>query len=361
MRIMDGIPKIEAGPSIRSQIVAFYRNRIRSGELAAGAMLPPARMLAAQLGTAEANVHHAFAALVREGLIARRPRVGTVVIAGERPYRVAFYFSSYYTLAGERFTRPLIAGIEAELARHGIECQVIYETGSGEGRALLEHLAKERSIQGVILRSLPAGETAQFKRLPVPFVAISEQSGPQGVTFFTERFAEQAALALKMSGGRRAGVIYTGKLHRAGGGLKGWLQAAAARHGVELPDELCFDGRCAAASRSDDFDLFAGHALRTLLDTVRPPDSVLLLSDNLVPGVTMELYRRRLSVPGQLRMVVHRTVENPIGFPFPCMLVENRIDELAGLLVGRLLDLHAGRVPRAGELSVACREWQPAL
>ena len=356
---MDRILKIEAGSSIRSQIVAFYRNRIRSGELAAGAVLPPARLLAAQLGTAEANVHHAFAALVREGLIARRPRAGTVVIAGERPYRVTFYFSSYYTLVGERFTRPLIAGVEAELARHGIECQVIYETGSGEGRTLLEQLAKERSIQGVILRSLAAGEAAQFKRLPVPFVAISGQDGPHGVTFFTECFADQAALALKLSGGRRAGVIYTGKLHRSGGGLKGRLQAAAARHGVELPDELCFDGGCAAASGIDDFDLFAGHALGALLDTVRPPDSVLLLSDNLVPGVTMELYRRKLNVPDQLRIAVHRTVENPIGFPFPCMLVENRIDELAGLLVGRLLDLHAGRPPRAGELSVACREWLP--
>ena len=128
---------------------------------------------------------------------------------------------------------------------------------------------------------------------------------------------------------------------------------------MELPDELCFDGGCAAASGIDDFDLFAGHALGTLLDAVRPPDSVLLLSDNLVPGVTMELYRRKLNVPDQLRIAVHRTVENPIGFPFPCMLVENRIDELAGLLVGRLLDLHAGRPPRAGELSVACREWLP--
>ena len=128
---------------------------------------------------------------------------------------------------------------------------------------------------------------------------------------------------------------------------------------MELPDELCFDGGCAAASGIDDFDLFAGHALGALLDTVRPPDSVLLLSDNLVPGVTMELYRRKLNVPDQLRIAVHRTVENPIGFPFPCMLVENRIDELAGLLVGRLLDLHAGRPPRAGELSVACREWLP--
>lgn len=224
---------------------------------------------------------------------------------------------------------------------------------------MLEQLAKERSIQGVILRSLAAGEAAQFKRLPVPFVAISGLDGPHGVTFFTECFADQAALALKLSGGRRAGVIYTGKLHRSGGGLKGRLQAAAARHGVELPDELCFDGGCAAASGIDDFDLFAGHALGALLDAVRPPDSVLLLSDNLVPGVTMELYRRKLNVPDQLRIAVHRTVENPIGFPFPCMLVENRIDELAGLLVGRLLDLHAGRPPRAGELSVACREWLP--
>ena len=57
-------------------------------------------------------------------------------------------------------------------------------------------------------------------------------------------------------------------------------------------------------------------------------------------------------MPGDLKLVVHRTVENPVIFPFDCMLVEQSIAELVRLLVGKLIDGFEGRAPRQGELSI---------
>ncbi len=181
---MDDKLTIVPGASIRSQVLEFYREAIRSGRLSEGAVLPPARKLAAEVGTAEANVHYAIAQLAREGLIVRRPKVGSIVIGRTRMHRVAFFLPELYTRRGERFTRPLAELLERELAAQGIpECQVIYDTASGEGWKLLSRLAASRRIQGVVVRSMTGGELDRFARLPVPFTAITALGIPGGVSF----------------------------------------------------------------------------------------------------------------------------------------------------------------------------------
>lgn len=88
--------------SIRSQVVEYYRRKIKSGELPAGSVLPSAQQLAEELGTAETNIHHAMTTLVREGLISRRPRTGSVVI--EQPERItgaAIYLDHLHLRRGE--------------------------------------------------------------------------------------------------------------------------------------------------------------------------------------------------------------------------------------------------------------------
>ncbi len=348
---------IRPDSSIRSQIIEFYRSGIRSGEFPEGYVLPPARKLAREIGTAEANVHHAFAALVREGLIVRRPRAGSVVITPRRLHRVAFFFSSYYTLRGERFSRPLIEGVEHELDSRGIECQVIYETGSGEGIRLLKQLAAERQIQGVIMRSAAEEDLAWLARLPIPFAAISALRIPGAVNFSSRLLAREMVLGLAEQGCRRIGAVST--VFRSGTRMfQEELRHAALECGLDF-DPLRFVTPREGEARVEDYDCFAVRALDSLLSLQEPPDGVMVFSDNLVPGVTMELYRRRLAVPEQLKLSIHHTVENPLSFPFSCVLVENRISELAALLVGRLTDLFEGRPPRPGELGVTRRRWEP--
>ncbi len=347
--------QIEEGSSIRSQITGYYRNAIRSGELPEGSVLPPARRLAGELGTAEANVHHALTELVREGLVARRPKMGTVVISPRRMHRVAFYLSELYTLRGERFTLPLVATLERALERRGIECQVIYESGAGDGRKLLERLAASRKVQGVIARGLTAAEIDRFSRLPVPCAGFTELRHGSGVTFLAPPLADAMAEAARRSGCRKLGVLYPGAAERHKPFFDR-LRARAAEAGIHLEERWIFDRTGRGGSDVIDVDRFAWDGIRHLTSGPERPDGVLLFSDDLVSGATMAFYAGGIAVPGALRVVVHRTVENPVVFPFDCMLVEQRLSEAVELLVGKLTDLFEGRQPREGELSIAIRE-----
>ena len=232
---MDDRLTIVPGASIRSQVLEFYREAIRSGRLSEGAVLPPARKLAAEVGTAEANVHYAIAQLAREGLIVRRPKVGSIVIGRTRMHRVAFFLPELYTRRGERFTRPLAELLERELAAQGIpECQVIYDTASGEGWKLLSRLAASRRIQGVVVRSMTGGELDRFARLPVPFTAITALGIPGGVSFFTERLADAMVEGVKRQGCRTAGIIHPGGGESYLAPFYRRLRTAAEASGIEI-------------------------------------------------------------------------------------------------------------------------------
>ena len=349
---MDDRLTIVPGASIRSQVLEFYREAIRSGRLSEGAVLPPAQKLAAEVGTAEANVHYAIAQLAREGLIVRRPKVGSIVIGRTRMHRVAFFLPELYTRRGERVTRPLAELLERELAAQGIpECQVIYDTASGEGWKLLSRLAASRRIQGVVVRSMTGGELDRFARLPVPFTAITALGIPGGVSFFTERLADAMVEGVKRQGCRTAGIIHPGGGESYLAPFYRRLRTAAEASGIEIRPGWIF-GRDDYGADILDIDHFGYVGIGRTLSSPQRPEAVMLFSDDLVAGVTMGLYARGLRVPGDLKLVVHRTVENPVIFPFDCMLVEQSIAELVRLLVGKLIDGFEGRAPRQGELSI---------
>jgi DNA-binding GntR family transcriptional regulator len=66
------------------QIVAHIRERILSGELADGEMIPSARQIMQQWGVAMATATKVLAALRSEGYVQARPGVGTVVSAASK-------------------------------------------------------------------------------------------------------------------------------------------------------------------------------------------------------------------------------------------------------------------------------------
>ncbi|WP_206030188.1 GntR family transcriptional regulator [Roseomonas sp. AR75] len=69
------------------------------GRWAPGAVLPGEVELAAQFGVAVGTVRRALAALVAEGMLARRPRLGTVV-TGRSPEHSLRFFFRYFRLHG---------------------------------------------------------------------------------------------------------------------------------------------------------------------------------------------------------------------------------------------------------------------
>ena len=68
-----------AARPLYAQLAGTLRARVLSGELKAGDRVPTTAELAESTGVSAITVNQAIAELVREGLLSRRPRLGTFV------------------------------------------------------------------------------------------------------------------------------------------------------------------------------------------------------------------------------------------------------------------------------------------
>ncbi|MDO5528316.1 MAG: GntR family transcriptional regulator [Paracoccus sp. (in: a-proteobacteria)] len=85
---LEGLRPVQLGTlntwqSIKEEAI----RRIRSGEWAAGSIIPTEAELAREIGCARATVNRALTALARDGLLERRRRVGTRVVGGAESER----------------------------------------------------------------------------------------------------------------------------------------------------------------------------------------------------------------------------------------------------------------------------------
>lgn len=347
--------KISDRQSIRSRIAGYYRDRIISGRLKYGDVIPSARKLASEFGTAEANVHHAIAALVKEGLVMRRPKIGSVVTKPENKLScVAIFLNWHHIQRGENFTRILVEMVENELKKHGIDCIVIYDTPSQNGLEQLRKMANSRQIQGIIVRSAQKSQIDFFSRLPVPFTAISKMRIPNKVNFFTAETAEIIFSELKKLKTSKLGIISIGNMRVAenNDNFVKKLHELAAGNGIRIKSEWIYDSADFGSNEVIDSSAFAYHGFRKIWSAKERPDTLLAFSDDMVSGLAMAFYSLGVKVPDELRLVIHKTVENPIIFPFPCTLIENSIAELAELMVGQLMDQAEGHRPRKAKLRI---------
>jgi GntR family transcriptional regulator len=84
---------------LHEQLKRTLSERILLGEFAPGTAIPGEVELSAQFGVAVGTVRKALAALVAEGMLTRRPRVGTVV-TGRSPEHSLRFFFRYFRLHG---------------------------------------------------------------------------------------------------------------------------------------------------------------------------------------------------------------------------------------------------------------------
>lgn len=354
--------EIDPKKSIRSQIVEHFRAEIRQGGLKPGDRLPSARELAKAFGTAEANVHHALATLVKEGLLARRPKAGTIVTDGvEKLTCAAIYLSWLFIQRGENFTRLLIEMLEKSFAARGIHCVVIYDTPSMNGQEQLRKLAENRQIQGVIVRNLSPDQYPFFARLPVPFSAITTMRIPNRISFFSTEITREIVERLWKDGVKRVGVIAANQvLHPTENSeTETYFQLfrQLQKQQLEYRSEWIFDSSRFGVPKVLDSATFAYTGFQTIWQQPERPEALLLFSDDLVSGLAMAFYRYKVRVPEDIRLYIHKTRENELVLPFPCTLLENRIHELAEALVQQLIDQSEGRTPVPGSLSLEIRDW----
>ncbi|MBN2643374.1 MAG: winged helix-turn-helix transcriptional regulator, partial [Victivallales bacterium] len=133
---------VPARGSIRTAVAEYFRERILTGTLPPGSLLPSTQELAEKYQTGAANIHHAMSTLVKEGLISRRPKIGTVVNELKQQLeRVAVYIKEDLRHPQAMFLRQLLSFLEQELNGKGIECLLINENREMSGWRQLNRLA----------------------------------------------------------------------------------------------------------------------------------------------------------------------------------------------------------------------------
>ncbi len=115
----------QSGLPLYQQMLRQFRQRIASGELAAGAQLPSVRDLSAELGVNPLTANKVYHLLEREGLVEFRRGQGTFVAAGRRPLSPAAQQKLLQPAADQLAADALQLGVDAEtllrLVRHSYE------------------------------------------------------------------------------------------------------------------------------------------------------------------------------------------------------------------------------------------------
>jgi len=106
----------------QQEIAAYYRRKIRSGQLSPGQKLPTQTELANKLGVSGATVHFAFQALISEGLLVGRRALGTFVADRQPGLRQVgiCYFGNNYSHPEHLYLRALHNELQKKLQAAGV-------------------------------------------------------------------------------------------------------------------------------------------------------------------------------------------------------------------------------------------------
>ena len=321
------------------QVAEFIRGKIRSGAFPAGSQIPSTQRLAVECSLPDVTVHRALSSLVKEGLLTRRPGVGSIVNAPERKLEaVAVYDASGTRAPFMHFANSLCRLVEGELKRRGIDCVLLRE--SGESFEQLRDMAEGRRVQGVVVPLLSQEVSlVRLRGLPVPFSYFGD--GKDSCRGHND-YQELAALAverLHQRGCRRIGLISSldasetsnklGEIRRRR--FFSSFHEQLQRRGLETRDDwIIIPARTFPQSDSHHY---AYHGFKSIWERQERPDGIFAYTDDLAVGTIMAAMSCRADIPKELRMVIHRNSCQEILCPFPCDFLVTDVEALAVGLV----------------------------
>lgn len=348
LALPNPVPRVE-------QITTLLRERVLSGALSPNRRLPTSQQLAKAWDVHLTTVQAALAPLVREGLLLRRPRLGTVVRGTTAALgRVALFQPATLPWSGpERFTHRLERTLSARFAAQGITTEVVIDPRPHDARETplpnLLRLARSRQIDAVIVCETDPCVDRWLDLIPVPVVACSSGTHTHRVWFDLAQFAHAGVACLAARGCRTVGLIsmlprpiptdLPPALH--GRLLDGFIAAIAAT-GVATDDAWIRvppthqDGTETKAER------FGYEAIRAMWSGPTQPDGVLVFTDHAARGVLMGLHGFLGDGRPAPQLALHRNAEIGLFCPLPADFLDTRIELVADALIAQVIACHRG-------------------
>ena len=354
MEMVDVISEFKpvVGISMRAQIEKYLRKLIADGRLSAGTKLPPTQELANAWGTHAPTIHLAMTALAKEGLVERLMHRGTYVRGASNHLRkVALYISR-----GRRYTHNfvgyLMQALEAQLAQRGIRSEPWInrqpDSLAEQPWNNLEQAAKRDEIQGVIVAVIDVREAAWLAKLSVPVVFLASEPLSNRVTMSMDDALDDAMASVAAQGCRSIGMINVDARTTENDAGEHYEVAAfyekfsefAGRHGLAVRSEWIQSppvdvGEQAAAK-------FGYESFHKLWNQAKKPEAIFVHTDVAAQGVLIALGQRRVRVPEDLHLVLHRNAELGLFCPVPASFIDMSVQDVAAALVDRLEKLRRG-------------------
>lgn len=346
-----------AKPASRlTQITSVLRERVLSGELAPNSRLPTTQQLARAWNVHLTTVQAALAPLVREGLLLRRPRLGTVVRGIGAPLgRVALLQPAVLSWSGsERFTHRLERTLAARLHGAGVESQVLVDDRPEAERDTplpeLLRLARSRQIDAVIVCESNPLVDRWLGGLPVPVVTHGSGMHAHQVWFDLAQFARVGVERLVAHGCRSIGLISVLPARRP-------TDAPPALHGRLEDGFTAAIAASGAITAADWIRMPPGHpegaeikaegfgydAIRSIWSSGMRPDGMLVFTDLAARGVLMGLQGFLGDGSPPPRLVLHRNPELGLFCPLPADFLDTDVVAVADALIAQVQARHRSR------------------
>ena len=358
----------KAEPLFR-QLEVRFREEITSGRLRPGARLPSNSVLAAQTGTSIFTVQTALAPLVREGLLDRRPKIGTFVRSqtGRLACPAIYYAGELWKKAEFSFYRAVQQCLEAELEARGNGWRVFMdsraESEQGDMPPELAQAIRRREVDALIAPLVSRADMAWMKPLSIPVAMLSSAPVPNRVRHNLEGMLCDTFAALTRQGCRSVGLI-TSILSPAGHDtitgddferFHAHFHTLARRAGLATREAWMR----APLHLPPCLEIFGYESFQSLWRESEHPDGLVVYPDVSARGVLTAALSLQVSMPGELKLALHVNDRLPFPCPVPAIRMVTDVCATAQALI-RLADSQVqGKAPRPVVLDFAVREFDP--
>jgi len=332
--------------SVRAQITDHVRAQVTGGTLAPGDKLPSTQELARTWNTHVATVHAALTPLVKEGLISRTRKRGTIVERPEaRLERVGVYLPSKLLSGGDGvFVRSVCVHLESVMRTRGGAVDMWVDPRPHSARATcwkeLREAARRRAVHAVVAPRTDRRTHPWLSALPVPTAFISGDARPRCVSFDMRQFARAGVAELARAGCRSIGMISVLSHTRpdsvpGGTAMLRAFRERAADLGIETrPDWIKTPGRGQVAE--SDAEGFGYDSMRSVLGGRSRPRGLLVFTDVAARGALMAAAESGAAGAGELSLVLHRNAEVGLFCPYPASYLDVSASAVADALVDLL-------------------------
>jgi DNA-binding GntR family transcriptional regulator len=346
---------VHKGEALHRQITKHIRSLIHAGEFTVGAKLPRMHDLAALWNTNYFTVHTALSGLVREGLLERKPRLGTFVREQRKELRsVGIYYGDEILIKHEReFYRSLHGQLLALLHKEDISTRVFIDCRPRrvQDQPLQELLdsISAHEIQGLIVPLINPLLKSWTNKVPVPTSLFSSSRTEYSrICIDNEQIMNLACRTLAEQGCRTVGLINPTPPTSPSWGknedetIFNVFHSCAEKFGLGTRKAWTRVPKLHPESQ----EKYGYNEFHKLWGHVEKPDGLIVYPENVSHGVVLALLERQVRVPSDLKLVLHKNQKVDFLSSIPTNWIITREKDIAQALIQQIKDRFAGLQPR---------------